>query len=200
MGATTAAGVEHYPALNKINSHDLNVPKQGTFPGTRLAHSPADVCACFGTTKRVSDQLVQTRCNGAPADDTDRHALRERAVLTLSCARVALASRHAVRVGAAATLSVVALATIWSAAYADGLAVGGCIGGGGSFNCVVRWGEAGDPYIRTVPQPTDETERTHAAERDRKWEARCKPTIAQDRYGVPRYQYSAAGCEFGVIQ
>jgi hypothetical protein len=120
-------------------------------------------------------------------------------VLTLSCARVALASRHVVRAGAAAILAVVALATICGAASADGLAVGGC-GGGGSLNCVVRWGGAGDPYIRTVPQPVDEIERTHAAERDRKWEARCKPTIAQDRYGVPRYQYAAPGCEFGVIQ
>jgi hypothetical protein len=121
-------------------------------------------------------------------------------VLTLSCARVALASRHAVRAAAAAVLAVVALATIWSAAYADGLAAGGCIGGGASLNCVVRWGEAGDPYIRTVPQPADEIERTRAAERDRKWEARCKPAIAQDHYGVPRYQYAAPGCEFGVIQ
>ena len=121
-------------------------------------------------------------------------------MLTLNCVRVALASRYAARVGAAATLSVIALTPICSAAYADGMAVGGCVGGGGSLNCVVRWGEAGDPYIRTVPQPASETERNQAAERDRKWEERCKPTITQDRYGVPRYQYSAPGCEFGIIQ
>ncbi len=121
-------------------------------------------------------------------------------MLTLSCVRVALASRQAVLIGAAAILSIVAAATNSSAAYADGVAAGGCVGGGGSFNCVVRWGAAGDPYVRTVPQPADEAERTHAAERDRKWQDRCKPTIAQDRYGVPRYQYSAAGCEFGVLQ
>jgi hypothetical protein len=121
-------------------------------------------------------------------------------VLTLSCVRVALASRCAARAGAAATLSIITLTTICSAAYADGMAVGGCVGGAGSLNCVVRWGEASDPYVRTVPQPTNETERTRAAERDRKWEERCKPTITQDRYGVPRYQYSATGCEFGVIQ
>lgn len=126
-------------------------------------------------------------------------------MLTLNCARAAFGlrhfgSRHAVRVGAAATLSLVTLATIWSAAYADGLAAGGCIGGGGALNCVVRWGQAGDPYIRTVPQPADEATRTQAAERDRKWEQHCRPTIAQDRFGVPRYQYSAPGCEFGIIQ
>lgn len=89
---------------------------------------------------------------------------------------------------------------ICGGATAAGIALGGCIGGGGAVNCVVRWGEAVDPYIRTVPQPADETERTRAADRDRQWEQRCKPVIFQDRYGVPRYQYAAAGCEFGVIQ
>src|SRR5579863_1445406 len=114
---------------------------------------------------------------------------------------MAMASRYAARISAAASLSVLAVATMWGGAYADGMmGAGGCIGGGGSFNCVVRWGDARDPYVRTVPQTADEIERTHAAERDRKWESRCKPTIAQDRYGVPRYQYAAPGCEFGVIQ
>jgi hypothetical protein len=80
------------------------------------------------------------------------------------------------------------------------MAVGGCVGGGGSLNCVVRWGKAGDPYIRTVPPPADEMERTQAAQRERKWEQRCRPIIKQDHYGVPRYQYSAPGCEFGVIE
>jgi hypothetical protein len=200
MGATTAAGGDHHPALTRINSDNLNVPKQGMCPGTRLAHSPVDVRACSGTTMRP-DQLCAYAVQKARRPMTqNRRALRERAVLTLSCVRVALASRHAVLIGAAAILSIVTAATNSNAAYADGVAAGGCVGGGASFNCVVHWGAAGDPYIRTVPQPIDEAERTHAAERDRKWEDRCKPTIAQDRYGVPRYQYSAAGCEFGVIQ
>ena len=93
-----------------------------------------------------------------------------------------------------------ALATIWSAAYADGIAVGGCVGGGGSLNCVVRWGDAGDPYIRMVPPAADERSETPRGQRDHKWVARCRPKIAQDRYGVPRYQYAAPGCEFGVIE
>jgi len=92
------------------------------------------------------------------------------------------------------------MTAVSGATYAAGIAFGGCVGGGASLNCVVRWGEAGDPYIRTVPPPADETERTRAAERDRKWEERCKPVIAQDRFGVPRYQYAASGCEFGVLQ
>jgi hypothetical protein len=132
--------------------------------------------------------------NGETAARTPRSTMRERTVLTLQRAKVIS------RLAAAAALSVATLAAICSAAHADGMAFGGCIGGGGSVNCVVRWGEAGDPYIRTVPQPVTADEKTQSAERDHKWEQRCQPVIAQDRYGVPRYQYSAPGCEFGVIQ
>ena len=82
-------------------------------------------------------------------------------MLTFSCARVALANmvstRSAAHIAGAATLSIAILATIWSAAYADGMALGGCVGGTGALNCVVRWGEAGDAYIRVVPQPTGAT-------------------------------------------
>ena len=116
-------------------------------------------------------------------------------MLTFRNATVAAAARH----GAAAALSAVILAMILSAAYADGMIVGGCVGSG-AINCVVRWGEAGDPYVRQVPAPIDEVEKQHAAERDKRWEERCRPVIAQDRYGVPRYQYAAPGCEFGVLQ
>jgi len=116
-------------------------------------------------------------------------------VLTFQSARVAAAARF----GAAGALSVVTLGLIWSAAYADGIVVGGCVGSG-AVNCVVRWGEAGDPYVRLVPAPANEEEKARSAERDHKWEARCRPTIVQDGYGVPRYQYAARGCEFGVIQ
>jgi hypothetical protein len=116
-----------------------------------------------------------------------RERVRERAVLTFR------------GVGTAA-LSVVVLALIVSAAYADGMFVGGCIGQQGALNCVGRWGDATDPYIRKVPEPADDAERQRSAERDRKWEARCHPQIAQDRFGVPRYLYSARGCEFGIIE
>jgi hypothetical protein len=119
-------------------------------------------------------------------------------VLTLSC--VSLTARYAVRIGTAAVCSVIMVTSVCSTASAGGIAYGGCSGGRGSANCVVRWGEAGDPYIRVVPQPAGEAERDQEAKRDRKWEQRCKPVIAQDRYGVPRYQYVAAGCEFGVLQ
>ena len=117
-------------------------------------------------------------------------------MLTLQRAKAIVVSRFT----AAAALSFVIVATIGSAAHADGMVFGGCIGGAGAVNCAVRWGEAGDPYIRVVPQPVTEDEKTQSAQRDKKWEARCRPVIAQDRYGVPRYEYAAPGCEFGVIQ
>jgi hypothetical protein len=49
-----------------------------------------------------------------------------------------------------------------------------------------------------VPQPANAEDRAHAAEEDRRWVERCRPTLRQDRYGVPRYQYARPGCEFGV--
>jgi hypothetical protein len=73
-------------------------------------------------------------------------------------------------------------------------------GNGGANNCVERWGESADPYIRTVPQPATDAEKARATERDQKWLQRCRPIIAQDRYGVPRYHYAAPGCDFGVIE
>jgi hypothetical protein len=113
-------------------------------------------------------------------------------------------SRHAAYAGAAFALSSVGLmaAAIVAlpSAYADTLGVGGCVGAVGQFNCVVRVGPAGDPYVRTVPEPDSQAEKERSAERDRRWIDRCRPVVAQDRYGVPRYHYAAPGCEFGVIE
>lgn len=108
-------------------------------------------------------------------------------VLTLNCVRLAVASRHVVRFATVVGLSIVTLAMIRGTAHADGIVLGGCVGAPGSVNCVVRWGEAGDPYIRVVPQPTDDAERTRSAERDRKWQRRCRPTIAHPRADVAHY-------------
>lgn len=118
-------------------------------------------------------------------------------VLTFRCARAGLVSWSAVRIAAVAALSVVT----WSAASADDwLIVGGCVHGYGQVNCVVRKGPPGDPYVRTVPTPRGEADQARVTERDHKWLQRCRPVIQQDRYGVPRYHYVAAGCEFGVIE
>jgi hypothetical protein len=95
---------------------------------------------------------------------------------------------------------VVAVVSLSAAHAEDTIGVGGCVGAPGSFNCVVRVGPAGDPYVRTVPQPLTDEDKARTEARDHKWIDRCHPTIAQDRYGVPRYHYAAWGCEFGVIE
>jgi hypothetical protein len=122
-------------------------------------------------------------------------------VLTFSCARAVRRSSCTARLAAAALAVTVSIA-ILHPARADGIAVGGCLGDWRSLNttnCVVRWGDADNPFVRTVPQPANPEERARDAEREHKWQQRCKPVIAQDYYGVSRYRYAAPGCEFGVI-
>ena len=119
-------------------------------------------------------------------------------MLTFRCARSAALS--ATWLGAVVTLSAIIWSATWTPAYADGIIFGGCTGSRGSFNCVTRWGEAGDPYVRTIPEPVSPAEREYAAERDHKWLSRCHPVVVPDRYGVPRYHYAAPSCEFGVAE
>lgn len=76
--------------------------------------------------------------------------------------------------------------------------IGGCAGGPHAVNCTTIWAPAGDPYIRQVPEPTDPAGRALAREHERRWADRCRPSVKQDRYGVPRYYYAMPGCEFGV--
>jgi hypothetical protein len=125
---------------------------------------------------------------------SQRRRVRESKVLIFTRARLLSPSWRAAYAGAAVTASLVTLA------YADTLYVGGCVGAPGAVSCVLRAGEAGDPFIRTVPEPRNDEERARAAERDHKWMERCRPVVAQDRYGVPRYHYAAAGCDLGVIE
>ena len=107
------------------------------------------------------------------------------------------ASWRTAAAGAALTLS---LATLAYAESADTVYVLGCVGAPGTVGCVLRSGPAGDPYIRSVPEPASDADKARATERDHKWLARCKPVVSQDRYGVPRYHYAVAGCGFGVIE
>ena len=123
-----------------------------------------------------------------------RRRIRESVVLIFNRARLLPASWRAAYAGAALTLPLATLA------YADTLYVGGCVGAPGTVSCVLRVGPAGDPYVRTVPQAETDAEKASATERDQKWLQRCRPIVAQDRYGVPRYHYAAAGCDLGVIE
>lgn len=126
-------------------------------------------------------------------------------MLTLRCARTILrpapwSARLAACFGVAATLSVLSFMLASGSAQADDIAVGGCVGSRYSITCITRWGSYSDPYIRLVPHPQSEAEKALSAEREHKWQARCRPAVVQDAYGVPRYEYAAPGCEFGVTQ
>ncbi len=122
-------------------------------------------------------------------------------MLTLRYARTIVQSVSspgglAIALGALAALAAVSAA---SSARADGISVFGCVGSRYSISCVERWGSYSDPYVRLL-HPQTEAEKTLAAQRDHKWQARCRPAVFQDRYGVPRYEYAAPGCEFGVTE
>ncbi len=95
----------------------------------------------------------------------------------------------------AATLVLLAATT---AADAGEITDWSCVGGFGSFNCVTRSGPGGDPHVTQLPGALSPPEQARAAERERRWVARCRPTVAYDHYGVARYHYSAPGCEFGL--
>jgi hypothetical protein len=77
--------------------------------------------------------------------------------------------------------------------------VGGCIGDDYAVNCAMQWKPPVDPFVRIVPQPADPAEQAEATTRDRRWVEYCKPFVVQDRYGVSRYRYAHAGCEFGAV-
>jgi hypothetical protein len=117
-------------------------------------------------------------------------------VFTSRGVRAPLASWLAAPIGAAIILSVTSL----TSAQAADVEVSSCVGGWKNYNCVTRWGPAGDPYVRQVPELVDEAEKQRRETGERKWLARCRPVVTHDRLGVARYRYSAPGCEFGVSE
>jgi hypothetical protein len=72
--------------------------------------------------------------------------------------------------------------------------------GYGSGGCVEMKGRLVNPYVIEVPPPRSEKEIADAAERDRLWQARCKPVVRQDHYGVRRYHYAVPDCEYGPYE
>jgi hypothetical protein len=67
----------------------------------------------------------------------------------------------------------------------------------GSDSCVEIRRELTNPYVIHVPPPQNEKDVADIAARERLWQARCRPIIRQDVQGVRRYQYAAAGCDYG---
>lgn len=86
-------------------------------------------------------------------------------------------------VGASAILA----ASTAEARYAGSIS---CFGGRHMRSCVFVGGQVGNPHVQSV-QPNE------GSERDEAWLRRCRPVIVTDRYGMPRYRYSAEGCEYG---
>jgi hypothetical protein len=74
-----------------------------------------------------------------------------------------------------------------------------CFGSANMRSCVAtsRSGRF-NPNVINVPAPKGD-DLAAAEARDRRWEERCNPVIRQDQFGMPRYSYGAAGCEFGRL-
>ena len=115
--------------------------------------------------------------------------------------RLFSATRFGARVvvGGGVALALLAAPLTVDSAFAGGATLT-CVGTRGSLSCVGQWGPSVDPHIRHAPGLRDPREEAEAAERERRWVARCRPIIQQDQYGVARYRYAAPGCEYGVIQ
>jgi hypothetical protein len=119
-------------------------------------------------------------------------------VLTFRRARASRLARGAQAIGAAFAVAVFTLFVGLTSAPAQEVESGGCTLTRHSFNCTSRIGPAGDPFVRLVPAPADDAAAKRSQERERRWVDRCRPTIAPDGYGVPRYTYALPGCEFGI--
>jgi len=81
----------------------------------------------------------------------------------------------------------------------DGVDDHSCFGGDNAYSCLRIFRTVRkNPHVIVVPQATG-SELAAIEARDRRWEARCRPTIRQDAYGMPRYTYAAPGCEYGRL-
>jgi hypothetical protein len=98
-----------------------------------------------------------------------------------------------------ASLAILVMSGKFAPGHAEGIEITNCVVSYRTSSCITISRPTSNPYIRTVSAPLTAQEETELGERDRKWVARCRPVIKQDRFGVGRYHYAAAGCEFGVI-
>ena len=97
------------------------------------------------------------------------------------------------------TLASLMLTVTALPAQADSVRATNCTFAGGSISCTTtRRRGVVNPHIIQVPQPTSEKDIQEQQRRDRQWEARCRPVIKPDQYGVGRYTYAQPGCEFGM--
>jgi hypothetical protein len=95
-------------------------------------------------------------------------------------------------------ISVLSLTWSMDQASADGIRNTTCLTSGGGISCTTYWQRTGGGQV--LPWQIDPRETAASAERERRWLARCRPTARQDQFGVSRYSYAAAGCEFGKTE
>jgi hypothetical protein len=82
----------------------------------------------------------------------------------------------------------------------EGTYTSNCYRTGRTESCVATFRRGNfHPNVINVPAPTNADDIAAAEARDRRWVERCRPVIRQDHFGMPRYSYSAAGCEFGRL-
>jgi hypothetical protein len=73
----------------------------------------------------------------------------------------------------------------------------GSSSGDSSDSCVEIRRELTNPYVIHIQGPQTPQDVAEATEQDRLWQARCRPTVQQDMFGINRYAYAAPGCEYG---
>src|SRR5215203_2758660 len=79
-------------------------------------------------------------------------------------------------------------------AWNDTAIISSCSGSRRSESCITTFHTLNpNPYVIHVRPPISEQEVAEYQLRDRRWVERCKPTIRQDSFGVPRYFYAARG-------
>lgn len=83
-------------------------------------------------------------------------------------------------------------------ALADGWRNTTCMHVTGALSCTTQWRHG--VSSQHLPWLVDARETAAAAERERKWLARCRPIAKQDALGISRYSYAASGCEFGKTE
>ena len=114
-----------------------------------------------------------------------------------------IAREHALTLVKLFVFSALVLACMAACAYAQprftDTVTSSCVFAYGTANCVrqYRYGDPGNSGIKHYGDP--EVEAAEARERDKAWEARCRPILRQDAYGVNRYVYAAPGCEYGRL-
>ena len=104
---------------------------------------------------------------------------------------------------AALTLAMLLAPGALAPAQADGIRTSNCVGGSRfwSMSCVSTWRRGyQNPHIINVPGPRTEQEIAESQQREKLWDAHCKPIVRHDQYGVARNTYGAPGCEFGRSQ